>query len=173
MCHKFHFLPSVDCDLVTFKCISEVHFFLCIPTQSPVKVLAHRSSLFLGPTPAWLSQLPWHSIHVAFHGMWWLCLSRTCEYKKFCFLCPLLWPHLIDHHLKGHRTHSHVKFIICCYKIESILLPHTKIGSFFYFSPICPGSCCCSVTQSCLTLCHPTDCSKPGFPVLHQLPEFA
>ena len=85
MCLKFHFLPSVDCDLVTFKCISEVHF-LCIPTQSPVKVLAHRSSLFLGPTPAWLSQLPWHSVHVAPHGVWWLCLCRTCEYKKFCFL---------------------------------------------------------------------------------------
>ena len=28
-----------------------------------------------------------------------------------------------------------------------------------------------SVTQSCLTLCDPMDCSKPGFPVHHQLPE--
>ena len=28
-----------------------------------------------------------------------------------------------------------------------------------------------SVTQSCLTLCNPMDCSKPGFPVHHQLPE--
>ena len=26
---------------------------------------------------------------------------------------------------------------------------------------------------SCLTLCNPTDCSTPGFPVLHGLPEFA
>ena len=25
----------------------------------------------------------------------------------------------------------------------------------------------------CLTLCHPMDCSTPGFPVLHYLPEFA
>ena len=30
-----------------------------------------------------------------------------------------------------------------------------------------------SVTQSCLTLCDPTDCSTPGFPALHYLPEFA
>ena len=30
-----------------------------------------------------------------------------------------------------------------------------------------------SVTQSCLTLCHPMDCSTPGFPVPHQLPELA
>ena len=33
--------------------------------------------------------------------------------------------------------------------------------------------CCCSVAQSCLTLCDPMDCSMPGFPVLHHLPEFA
>ena len=28
-----------------------------------------------------------------------------------------------------------------------------------------------SVAQSCLTLCDPMDCSTPGFPVYHQLPE--
>ena len=28
-----------------------------------------------------------------------------------------------------------------------------------------------SVPQSCLTLCDPMDCSMPGFPVHHQLPE--
>ena len=32
---------------------------------------------------------------------------------------------------------------------------------------------CCSVAQSCPTLCYPMDCSRPGFPVLHYLPEFA
>ena len=31
----------------------------------------------------------------------------------------------------------------------------------------------CSVTQSCLTLCDPMDCSKPGFLVLHHLLELA
>ena len=29
-----------------------------------------------------------------------------------------------------------------------------------------------SVAQSCLTLCDPMNCSTPGFPVHHQLPEF-
>ena len=29
-----------------------------------------------------------------------------------------------------------------------------------------------SVAKSCLTLCDPMDCSTPGFPVLHYLPEF-
>ena len=32
---------------------------------------------------------------------------------------------------------------------------------------------CCSVTQLCLTLCDPMDCSIPGFLVFHHLPEFA
>ena len=35
----------------------------------------------------------------------------------------------------------------------------------------CP--CCCSVAQSCPPLCDPMNCSTPGFPVLHHLPEFA
>ena len=30
-----------------------------------------------------------------------------------------------------------------------------------------------SVSQLCLTLCDPMDCSMIGFPVHHQLPEFA
>jgi len=34
--------------------------------------------------------------------------------------------------------------------------------------------CCChSVSPSCLTLCNNMDCSMPGFPVHHQLPELA
>jgi len=30
-----------------------------------------------------------------------------------------------------------------------------------------------SVTKSCLTFCNPVDCSTPGFPIHHQLPEVA
>ena len=33
--------------------------------------------------------------------------------------------------------------------------------------------CCCSVAQSCPAPCNPINCSTPGFPVLHCLPEFA
>ena len=38
---------------------------------------------------------------------------------------------------------------------------------------ICARGLCCSVAQSCPTLCDPMDCSTPGFPVLHHLPELA
>ena len=33
--------------------------------------------------------------------------------------------------------------------------------------------CCCWVTQSCQTLCHPMDCNMPRFPFLNYLPGFA
>ena len=39
----------------------------------------------------------------------------------------------------------------------------------------CPPEYCChrSVAKLCPTFCNPIDCSTPGFPVLHYLPEFA
>ena len=38
-------------------------------------------------------------------------------------------------------------------------VPHPPVGR------------CCAVSQSCLTLGDPTDCSTPGFPIFHYLPE--
>ena len=43
------------------------------------------------------------------------------------------------------------------------------LGADFQWESLC-GS---SVTQLCPTLCDPMDCSLPGFPVLHHLPELA
>ena len=37
----------------------------------------------------------------------------------------------------------------------------------------CQFIICCSAPKSRLTLCDPMNCSIPGFPVLHYLPEFA
>ena len=42
--------------------------------------------------------------------------------------------------------------------------PHEEYDFYITFS---------SVAQSCPTLCNPVDCSMPGFPVHHQLPELA
>ena len=44
-----------------------------------------------------------------------------------------------------------------------------KRNSILY--PLC--CCCCSVTQLCPSLCDIMNCSTPGFPELHHLPEFA
>ena len=34
-------------------------------------------------------------------------------------------------------------------------------------------ACCCSVAESCLTVCNPMDCSTPGLPVPHHRLKFA
>ena len=42
---------------------------------------------------------------------------------------------------------------------------------FHVYQPLVASFGKCSVAQVCPTLCHPMDCSMPGFPVHHQLPE--
>ena len=44
---------------------------------------------------------------------------------------------------------------------------------WWVFSGVHILSCCCPVTKLCPTLWGATDCSMPGLPVLHCLPEFA
>ena len=51
---------------------------------------------------------------------------------------------------------------------------HLKIGYWCWLQIIFWHSFhCCSVTKLCLALWDLRDCSRPGFPVLHHLPEFA
>ena len=52
----------------------------------------------------------------------------------------------------------------------SILAQTELSGLFFGWDSLTRS---CSVTQSCPTLCDHMDCSTPGFPILHSLPEFA
>ena len=76
--------------------------------------------------------------------MWWLIfMCQLCWAKA----CPEIWWYIISGYV--------------CGKI-SILISRLCKGRSVQFS---------SVTQSCPTLCDPMDCSTPGFPVYHQLPE--
>ena len=59
---------------------------------------------------------------------------------------------------------QYVKVLVCSHPHQYSLL-----SVFWYSYP----SCCCSVYTLCLTLCNSMNCSMPGFPVLHSLPEFA
>ena len=49
-------------------------------------------------------------------------------------------------------------------RTETIPLGPTPLGQM-------QGTHCCSIAQSCPTLCDPIVCSTPGFPILHHLPE--
>ena len=107
----------------------------------------------------------------------WTCLSQLSE-DKTCVLkiqlekipiykrirtiwFPILW---------GNCTYCTVSSLRVTMKHKvrikrGIMLPHP-----YYF----PHSSVqfSSVTQSCPTLCNPMNCSTPGLPVHHQLPEF-
>ena len=80
--------------------------------------------------------------------------SRIKEKKKgtVCLTLNSPWLHPFLCHLSWWKSHLHLQPLI----------------SFLYSSVQFS-----SVTQSCLTLCDPMDCSTPGLPVHHQLPEFA
>ena len=53
-----------------------------------------------------------------------------------------------------------------------LLFPCANQEFFFKFVSGWYSAQFSSVTQSCLTLCDPMDCSTPHLPVHHQLPEF-
>ena len=68
---------------------------------------------------------------------------------------------LRPHHLP-YFTHSYSLRILLALTLSSPSL-----------SPPSPRHRCCSVAKSCPAPCDPTDCSTPGFPVLHHLSELA
>ena len=58
----------------------------------------------------------------------------------------------------------------CCrHLVETSCNDNRTTCAYWHFYFECP----CSVAQSCPTLCDPKDCSTPGFPVLHHLPELS
>ena len=75
-CHKFCFLTSPECDLVTFKCTSEIPSWLLLvySTLTLSEGTSHRLALALSLSlslslslcspPAWMSLLPWSSSHI-------------------------------------------------------------------------------------------------------------
>ena len=70
-----------------------------------------------------------------------------------------------------------VVYMCCCYFLHSSHSPSpagSTIPSSVSVSPFLPCSSVqfSSVAQSCLTLCDPMDCSMPGLPAHHELPEF-
>ena len=56
---------------------------------------------------------------------------------------------------------------------EQLSYSYFNNNPYFKLDACCCGPSCCSVTQLCLTLYEPMNCSSAGFPVLHPLLEFA
>ena len=107
-------------------------------------------------------------------------------------MSPPSWTVFLPHpiHLGCHRApnlsslHHNSKFpLVIYFTYGNVYI--CMLFSQLYHSPrpqLCPRVCslclhlhwdCCSIAKSCPTLCDPMDCSMPGFPIPHHLPEFA
>ena len=64
-----------------------------------------------------------------------------------------------------------------CFPLGVLWYPVLYLGLFFGVYCVCGvreySAVQCLVPQLCRTLCNPRDCSMPGFPALHHLPELA
>ena len=89
-----------------------------------------------------------------FPPQWLLCLWLWVLRKS---RCPL-------------RT-TEISSLLCKFLLRYLCL--WSFLKFWYWSKtIGGGISSVSVAQLCLTLCEPMDCSTPGLPIHHQLPEF-
>ena len=120
------------------------------------------------------------------HSPWHL-LVRLSPWVSY--LCPWQWPHISN--LSSLLCHSNLEIRNLDFLILGLILFHrdlsgsTRLSIYFqgfflhwpfpfhWVSLYLSFDCWCSVTESCLTLCDPMDCSTPSFPVLCYLPEFA
>ena len=95
-------------------------------------------------------------------------LDRTAD----CIFLPrahhclnIYWPSVVTEHLKcGQSLEMGCQYRICA---GFQILSTQKVCISLFLMLIFVQS------QSCRTLCDPIDCSTPGFPVLHYLPESA
>ena len=78
-----------------------------------------------------------------------------------------------SHMLRGNKAHMTQLLSPRCRAHKLLLLKPPHPGAHTVQSGKPPQSSSCSVTKSCTALWDPMDCSTPGFPVLHHLPEFA
>ena len=85
---------------------------------------------------------------------------RVKTQSHFCTShCTLFQTDLLKQGQDGENCEEVALVFETCVLVEIVIIAYTMTQ----FS---------SVTQSCPNLCDPRDCSTPGFPVHHQLPEF-
>ena len=116
------------------------------------------------PNPRPPCQNCWARICSLARSPWWF-IGRL-EFEKWCqnlgFLCASAKQKYGDRVMEEKKR---VALLPCQSKEEHLV---------YCLKDCVPVSdeLCCSVTQSCPTLCDPMDCSTPALPVPHHLPKF-
>ena len=89
-----------------------------------------------------------------------------CKWHYFCSFYVLVVFHCIASKSRSHVNVPHLLYPVICWGalgcFHGLAIVNSAAINISQFS---------SVAQSCLTLCDPMDCSTPGLPVHHQLPE--
>ena len=85
-------------------------------------------------------------------------------------VCKIFKTYFMVNRMPGLTNTGNILVAVNILKLLSgALFPHVtqqwKVRKVCYMH-----NCCCSITQSSLTLCDAMECSMPGFPVLHYLP---
>ena len=91
-----------------------------------------------------------------------------CSNQNETWMC-FSFPHLISSPSHCQSSWYKLQFIS---KPQQVFL-YSCIFHIKFLSLVPSWYYCCSVSQSCLTLCNPMDCSTPDFPVHHHLLELA
>ena len=120
--------------------------------------------------------------YTLFLSVWTLNLSKsTLENSVIDSETYMLVPSFLlfrNNWLLGGNAPCFIKRMLDCSKVRTKSLSVSFLLLFNLDDLQCASNlvslcCCCSVTQSCLTLCDAMDCSTPGFPVLQHLLELA
>ena len=93
----------------------------------------------------------------------WQLLSMRSQRVRHNWLISLSF----FHNILVHRPHC--RYCLACDNNSN----KKSLGKKIPIALICWFSSCYSMAKSCPTLCDPTDCSTPGSPVIHNLPELA
>ena len=111
-----------------------------------------------------------HSLSVHFKwvlSIWTISLCFTKIYYFFDIFLPYIFSYYVIRPLELTLYFSFLSYFLFLF----LFFWGNSFNLLFQLRSVCV--CCCSVAESCLTLWNPTDCSMPGLPVLHYLPEFA
>ena len=108
-----------------------------------------------------------------------LCIYAALVVYAYLHMCPFTYmSHVhVCIHLYRHiyiyelclQCVSQQCMSVCTLCLHMCIYTHRYLSIYMY---ICSSVQFISVTQSCPTLCDPMNCSTPGLPVHHQLPEF-
>ena len=144
--HQASLFITNSWSLLKLMSIESNHFVLCCP-------LLLLPSIF--PSIRVFSHESALHLHIRWPKYW---------YFGVCPLSKAKWPE---------EKLNHNTYVSCfsncwkCIQVYSLTISWSKSAR------AASRCCCCSVSQSCLTLWDPMDCSTLGFPVHHQLLELA